>query len=205
MKPSAVILAGGRSARMGGGNKCLLPLNGQPMIAHVLKSIMPQTDNILINTNSDPRPFLAYGKPVLPDAIPGFQGPLAGLLAGMLWSRKRHPSQAHILCVAGDMPFLPDNLVKQLSESLSRQCADIAIACAADGTHPTIGLWPVDLAERLEHDLMNSTVRSLHQWASGFRIALAQFDATALTNINTPSDLAACQHRISNPVLATAS
>ena len=58
MRPPAVILAGGRSSRMGGGDKCLLPLGSKPMIAHVLEAIAPQTADILINTNSDPGPFL---------------------------------------------------------------------------------------------------------------------------------------------------
>ena len=89
MRPPAVILAGGRSSRMGGGDKCLLPMNGKSLIAHVLAAIAPQTGDILINTNNDPAAYLKFGLPVLPDVISGFQGPLAGLLTGMLWSRRR--------------------------------------------------------------------------------------------------------------------
>lgn len=195
MKPAAVILAGGRSSRMGGGDKCLLPLGGKPMIAHILDALTPQSGDILINTNSDPAPFLKYGQPVLPDAITGFQGPLAGILTGMLWSRRRHPRQVHLLTVASDVPFLPDNLTAQLSRCLSEQRADIAIASSPEGTHPTIGLWPVDLAERLEHDLMEGPVRSVHQWISTFRVACADFETMVLANINTPADLAACHRR----------
>jgi molybdopterin-guanine dinucleotide biosynthesis protein A len=193
MKPAAVILAGGRSSRMGGGDKCLLPLGDRPLIAHILDAITPQSGDILINTNSDPAPFLKYGQPVLPDAIAGFQGPLAGILTGMLWSRRRHPRQVHLLSVASDVPFLPSDLLEGLLRALQDQRADIAIASTADGTHPTIGLWPVDLAERLEHDLMEGCIRSVHQWISGFRVACAEFDAIALANINTPDDLAACR------------
>ena len=193
MKPPAVILAGGRSSRMGGGDKCLLPVAGMPLIAHVLTAITPQTCDIMLNTNSDPTPYLKYGQPVLPDAIAGFQGPLAGVLTGMLWSRRRHSRQAHILTVASDVPFLPRDLVARLSQSLSDQCADIAIACSPQGTQPTIGLWPVDLADRLEQDLMETNIRSLHRWISGFRVAQVEFPAAALVNINTPADLAAYQ------------
>jgi len=193
MKPPAVILAGGRSSRMGGGDKCLLPLGDKPLIAHILDAVTPQTADILINTNSDPAPFLKYGQPVLPDAITGFQGPLAGILTGMLWSRKRHPRQVHLLTVASDVPFLPHDLVARLFRARQEQRADIAIASSPDGTHPTIGLWPVDLAERLEHDLMEGAIRSVHQWIGAFRVANADFDSLALSNINTPDDLAACQ------------
>lgn len=189
MKPPAVMLAGGRSSRMGGGDKCLLPIGGKPLIVHILERLAPQTRDILINTNSDPEPFLKFDLPVLADAIAGFQGPLAGLLTGMLWSRRRHPRAAYLLSAASDVPFLPDDLVAQLSRALTEQNADIAIANCPLGTHPTIGLWPVDLADRLEYDLMHTQVRSMHHWLSEFRIAHAQFASEALANINTPAEL----------------
>lgn len=193
MRPPAVILAGGRSSRMGGGDKCLLPVRSKPLIAHILGTLAPQTRDILINTNSDPGPFLKFGLPVLPDAIAGFQGPLAGLLTGMLWSRRRHPHQAHLLSVAGDMPFLPQDMVARLSASLAHSQADIAIAACPEASHPTIGLWPVDLADRLKHDLMETNIRSMLDWCSGFRVARTPFSADVLLNINTPAELNSCQ------------
>jgi molybdopterin-guanine dinucleotide biosynthesis protein A len=206
MKPPAVILAGGRSSRMGGGDKCLLPVGGRPLIAHILTAIAPQTSDILINTNSDPAPFLRYGQPVLPDVISGYQGPLAGILTGMLWSRRRHPRQAHLLTVAGDVPFLPLDLVARLAQCLADQRADIAIAGSRQDTQPTIGLWPVDLADRLEHDMMQTSIRSLHRWIGGFRVAQAEFDPSALVNFNTPADLAAYPgHNIGHPARRMAS
>ena len=195
MKPPAVVLAGGRSSRMGGGDKCLLPIGGKPLIMHIVERVTPQTRDILINTNSDPAPFLKFDLPVLADAITGFQGPLAGLLTGMLWSRRRHPRAAYLLSVASDVPFLPDDLVAQLSRALSEQNADIAIATCPLGTHPTIGLWPVDLADRLEYDLMHTQVRAMHGWLSDFRIAHALFASEALANINTPDELEICRGR----------
>ncbi|HJT44153.1 MAG TPA: molybdenum cofactor guanylyltransferase MobA [Rhizomicrobium sp.] len=193
MRPPAVVLAGGRSSRMGGGDKCLLPVNGKSLIAHILAAVTPQTSDVLINTNSDPAPFLKFGLPVLPDVIAGFQGPLAGLLTGMLWSRRRHPRQVHLLSVASDVPFLPRDLVTRLSQSLVDQNADLAIARCCKTTHPIIGLWPVDLAERLEHDLMETPIRSVHEWIGGFRIAYADFPSETLANINTPAELQACR------------
>ena len=85
------------------------------------------------------------------------------------------------------------DLVTRLSQSLIDQNADIAIASCPQGTHPTIGLWPVDLAERLEHDLMETNIRSVHQWLGTFRVALTEFPSDMLANVNTPVELAACQ------------
>jgi molybdopterin-guanine dinucleotide biosynthesis protein A len=195
MKPPAVILAGGRSKRMGGGDKCLLPLGGKALIARIIEAVAPQACDILINTNSDPAPFLPLGLPVLPDVITGFQGPLAGILTGMAWSRRHHPRQTYLLTVAGDVPFLPPDLVLRLAKALDGEKADIAIASDPRGPHPVIGLWPVDLAERLEHDLMETNVRSVQDWLSSFRVARAEFDSAALININTPDDLEACGGR----------
>lgn len=196
MRPPAVILAGGRSSRMGGGDKCLLPVQNKPLITHILDALTPQTSDILINTNSDPAPFLKFSLPVLPDAISGFQGPLAGLLTGMLWARRRHPRQVYLLSVAGDVPFLPEDLVARLHENLVSGHADIAIAACPHTSHPTIGLWPVDLAERLEHDLMETNIRSMLQWISAFRVARAQFSSQALMNLNTRAELDACQQAV---------
>jgi molybdopterin-guanine dinucleotide biosynthesis protein A len=111
----------------------------------------------------------------------------------MLWSRRRHPRQAYLLSVAGDVPFLPQDLVARLHASLAGGRADIAIAACPHSSHPTIGLWPVDLAERLEHDLMETNIRSMLDWISGFHVARTPFSSDVLMNINTPAELDSCQ------------
>jgi molybdopterin-guanine dinucleotide biosynthesis protein A len=191
MSPPAVILAGGRSSRMGGGHKCLLPLDGKPILSRIIKTLTPQTKDMLLNANGDTAAFTSFGLRIEPDPIGGAQGPLAGLLAGMLWSRRSYPEEAYLLSVPSDTPMLPPDLVARLSASLAQQKADIAIASCSNGLHPTIGLWPVDLAHRLECDLMETNLRSVQGWAKQFRVALAHFDAGALTNINTPADMMA--------------
>ena len=189
MKPPAIILAGGRSTRMGGRDKCLLPIGGKPLLDHILGIVRPQACDILINTNSDPAPFLEFGHPILPDVIADFQGPLSGLLTGMRWSRRRHPHAVHILSVASDTPSLPRDLVTKLAQALVDQNADIAIASCDEGTHPTIGLWPVDLAERLQDDLMETGTRSMHAWLRAFRVCHAEFPSSTMTNMNTLEDV----------------
>ena len=71
--------------------------------------------------------------------------------------------------------------------------ADIAIAACPQASHPTIGLWPVDLAQRLEHDLMETNIRSMLDWIREFRVARTQFASNLLLNINTPAELVSCQ------------
>jgi molybdopterin-guanine dinucleotide biosynthesis protein A len=89
-----VILAGGLSRRMGGGDKALLPLAGATMLERVLARLAPQVDSVVINANGNADRFDAFGLPVVADPVPGFPGPLAGVLAGMRWAapaRHRRP------------------------------------------------------------------------------------------------------------------
>jgi molybdopterin-guanine dinucleotide biosynthesis protein A len=191
MKPPCVILAGGRSSRMGGGDKCLLPLDGQPLLNHILRTVAPQAIDILLNANSNPGLFARFGPPVRADTVPDFQGPLAGLLTGLHWARQRHPSATHLLSVSCDTPFLPADLVARLDTERLCQQAEIAIARDPERVHPTIGLWPVALSERLEADLRNTDCRAIYRWLGNFRVAETPFPATHFRNINTPDDLAA--------------
>lgn len=194
MKPPCVILAGGRSARMGGGDKSLSPLNGEMLLTHVVRAVAPQTSDILINANGDPARFAAFGLPVRADLLPGFQGPLAGLLTGLTWARQ-HPAVTHILSVSCDTPFLPRDLVTRLATELQYQNAQIAIALDPQRAHPTIGLWPVTLEDRLEADLRDPHCRAVYRWLGQFRVAEVPFPAGHFCNINTPQDLAALARR----------
>ena len=81
-----VLLAGGLSRRMGGGDKCLRPLGGQPILAHIVARVGPQVDLLVLNANGDAARFDAFAMPVVADTVEGFAGPLAGVLAGMLYS-----------------------------------------------------------------------------------------------------------------------
>ncbi|MGY2437305.1 NTP transferase domain-containing protein, partial [Escherichia coli] len=83
---SSVILAGGRASRMGGDDKGWVPLAGKPLIAHVLERLRPQVDEVLINANRSEERYRALA-PVIGDAQADFQGPLAGMQAGLAAAR----------------------------------------------------------------------------------------------------------------------
>jgi molybdopterin-guanine dinucleotide biosynthesis protein A len=160
---TGVILAGGQSRRMGGGDKGLLDLGGKPMLAHVIERLAPQVGRLVINANGDPARFAAFGLPVAADTIPDFAGPLAGVLAGMRWSRANAPSARWIATAAGDAPLLPRDLVGQCLRRLEDRPGAIALARSAGGIHPVIGLWPVALADDLESQLA-AGVRKVLDW-----------------------------------------
>ncbi|MEO0357593.1 MAG: molybdenum cofactor guanylyltransferase MobA [Pseudomonadota bacterium] len=192
-QPFGVILAGGLARRMGGGDKALLPLGDGVVMDHVWDRLAPQTGKVAINANGDPARWRAWNGPVLPDTLPDFPGPLAGVLAGMRWAAQAGTS--HIVTVAGDTPFFPPDLVPQLLFACERQGKPIGIAATADGWHPTFGVWPVALADDLETELTGG-MRKILRWAEKHGVAQAMFptgDLDPFFNINTPDDLAAAQ------------
>ncbi|GGA92750.1 molybdenum cofactor guanylyltransferase [Brucella endophytica] len=187
-KLMGVILAGGRSTRMGGGDKGLLPLGGKPVIAHVIARLHPQLPDLIINANGDPARFQPFGLPVVGDRIPGFKGPLAGLHATMRYAAGKGAS--HVVTTAADTPFLPPDLVSRLVTAA--EVADIVLAASGGNVHPVAGLWPVALEADLAAFLNSGEKPGMRAWASRYRVAEADFpdNANAFFNINTPQDLA---------------
>lgn len=188
-----VILAGGQSTRMGGGDKGLLALGDKPILQHVIDRLSEQATPIALNANGDPARFAAYGLTVIPDSIDGFAGPLAGVLAGLDWAATHNAT--HIVTAAADTPFFPDTLVADLMHATETQGQPIALAKTNNGRHPTFGLWPVALREDLREALDTGT-RKVVQWTDRHGTVMAQFDDTPFDpffNVNTPDDLAQAQ------------
>ena len=193
---TGVILAGGQSRRMGGGDKGLLELAGKPMLAHVIERLAPQVGRMIINANGDPARFAGLGLPVVADTITGFAGPLAGVLAGMRWSAANAPEARWIVTAAGDAPMLPVDLVSRLTAAVANREGAIALAKSASEVHPVIGLWPVALADDLE-DQLRSGVRKVLDWTDRHGTVAVEFpmlrmggvEVDPFFNANTPQEL----------------
>ena len=195
----AVILAGGRSRRMG-ADKALLSLRGRAMIEHVIAALAPQTSALLINSNAAPQDFSHLKLPVMADSIGGYRGPLAGVLTGMYWARALGAS--HLLSAPADMPFLPRDLVTKLSAARTE---GIAFVLAGGQTHPVLALWPVALAQRLADDLRHTNAAGVGHWLQQAGAAAVEFPgAENFANINRLEDLQQADQGLSPwfPVLA---
>jgi len=194
---TGVIVAGGLSRRMGGGDKTLLDLGGGTMLGCIVERLRPQVGALIINANGDASRFAAFGLPVVPDETADYPGPLAGMLAGMRWSLAHAPSARHIATVSSDAPFLPTDLVARLSSAIADRPDAIALARSADGLQPVIGLWPVALAGDLEAGLAAGT-RKILAWAERHAIVHVDFppldiggrSVDPFFNANTPEDFA---------------
>ncbi|MCQ0092347.1 molybdenum cofactor guanylyltransferase MobA [Roseovarius sp. M141] len=191
-QPFAIILAGGRATRMGGGDKGLLPLGGTTLLDQVLERTLPQVAAAAINANGDPARFAQFGLPVLADPLEGFVGPLAGVLAGLDWAAQEGAET--VVSVAADTPFFPCDLTARLVLATEGMETPLALAATPDGRHPTFGLWPV----ALRHDLraaLEGGLRKVVQWTDAHGAATAMFDGAGdpFFNVNTPEDLARAQ------------
>ena len=194
-QPLGVILAGGLASRMGGGDKGLLTLGGQTLLARVIDRLEPQVAGLALNANGDAARFDGLGLPVLADSIDGFVGPLAGVLAGLDWAAEQGADS--IVTAAADTPFFPCDLVPQLLLAGEGMKHPLVLAATPDPKrgqvrHPTFGLWPVALRDDLRAALEGG-LRKVVLWTDqhGGREALFPVEGMdPFFNVNTPEDLA---------------
>lgn len=196
----AIILAGGRATRMGGADKASQMLGAKPLIAHVLAAFKSQCGATVINANGDVARFADLGVPVVPDDVPDFAGPLAGILAGLDYLAAHYPHLTYAVSAATDTPFLPADLVARLDAARLAAKAEIAIARSDNIVHPTFALWPIDLRADLREALVYEDLRRVTTFFSRYRCAYADWSADPFDpffNVNTPDDL-----RIAERILA---
>ena len=193
----AAILAGGLARRIGGGDKCLLPLAGRPILAHIAQRLAPQCPHLILNANGDPARFAGFGLPVVQDGMPEHPGPLAGLLAVLDHVAEHHAGAELVLTVPGDTPFLPLDLVERLRSV--REGATIACAASGGRTHPTVALWPVALRENLRGALATGE-RAIGRFAARYPVAVAEWPSgpDPFLNVNDAADLVAAECRIAS-------
>ncbi len=194
-----VVVAGGLSRRLGGGDKFLRRLNGKRVLEHVLDRVRPQVGTLVLNANGDPARLAEFALPVVPDTVPGHAGPLAGVLAGMDWAGAHRPAIPLLLTVAADTPFLPLDLAVRLRAGLESEGAEIACASSGGRLHPLFGLWPVALAGALRQALLGEGVRRVRDWLARRRTAVVAFAAEPIDpffNLNRPEDLAVAERLV---------
>lgn len=187
-----VVLAGGRSRRMGGENKVLIAFEGLTLLEHVAQRLAPQCNGVILNANRDLSRFEAMPFLVVPDSIEGHLGPLAGILTALEWSAAHRPDIEWVVSAPGDTPFIPPDLVPRLHEA--RRASERPLACASSGSqvHFAVGLWPVSLRHDLRHALLERNMRRAGDWARVHGYAEASWPTDPVDpffNINTPDDV----------------
>lgn len=186
------ILAGGRSARMGGGHKALLPLAGRPLIRHVIDRAAPQVDRLMLSVERTDEAWDSLGLPQVPDPQPGHRGPLGGLLAA-LEAAAGHAEW--LMLLPCDAPFLPRHLAARLLEAATAARSDGAVVRYRGVLQPTFSLWNRCLASRLRTAVERESMGGFMVFLDTCPMATLDENPGASSgpppffNVNTPSDL----------------
>ncbi|MEM6616800.1 MAG: molybdenum cofactor guanylyltransferase MobA [Pseudomonadota bacterium] len=192
-----VVLAGGQSRRMEGVDKALVPVGGTRLINRAIERMTPQIGEIVLSANGDASRFAHLGHKVIVDEMPGFQGPLAGILAALDWARSHDPQTRFVASVAVDTPFFPTDLVHRFVGTVGHSDKMIAIAKSGDRNHATFGLWPVGLADDLREHLTTQDNRKVMDWVETQEHTTVVFPGMVLDgvevdpffNVNAPDDV----------------
>lgn len=180
---AAVILAGGMGRRMGGADKGLVDYQGRPLIEWTLATLTPQVDQLVISANRNLDTYAAYGHHVLPDTLPDFPGPLAGVLAAL------DAVQADwLLAVPCDTPHLPADLVSRLLDAAQQEDVPLAVAADINRTHHSSFIVRTDQRDSLAAYLAHGE-RAVRHWQAGMASTTVMFDSASFANFNQPLDL----------------
>ena len=196
VKILGVVIAGGRSRRMGERDKLWLDFDGEPLIARAARRLNVQTGEVILNVNRHDERLEEIGLPVVRDLNSDFQGPLAGICASLGWAKQYRPDVTHIVCASVDSPFFPEELVARLAAGTDGQPDEIAVAFSEGYPHPVFSLWPISALEPLSRFLTETDNLKLMGYIRSRpwrRVDFPEHRPPAFFNINTPEDLAAAE------------
>jgi molybdenum cofactor guanylyltransferase len=196
---TGLLLAGGRGMRMGGVDKGLQMLHGEPLALHVMRRLAPQSGPLLISANRHAGRYAELGAPfhatVIADTLPDFPGPLAGLLAGLRAART-----PFVLSAPCDTPGLPADLAERLTTALAAQNGSIATVTTTDAhgetsIHPVFALVRTSLADDLE-GFLQAGERKVRTWYARHKAVEVAFpNERTFYNINSLQELADLERR----------
>ena len=194
--PAGVILAGGRSSRMGGVSKASCPLNEEPLLKHVIRNLQPQLDCLLLSTDGPDSGLESFDLPLVPDLLPQYRGPLTGLYSALNYlAEKGHADHGWngglVLCPC-DAPFIPPDLVGRLVRAAVGNPKPVAVVSYEGYLQPTFSLWQSHHLPAI-HDavvkrgdgglkyMLQSIPHVIVEWVSA--------EPPPFYNVNTPEEL----------------
>ena len=182
---TGLVLAGGMARRMGGQDKGLVLFAGKPMAQLIADRLSPQCQSIMINANRSFSAYREFGYPVIADDLTGFQGPLAGMFAGL--NKLQTQWMATVPC---DGPFLADDYVKRMIQGVKSNGHDLAVAACDGRLQPVYTLINQSLTQGLRL-FLNSEERKIDKWFVQQPYSIVDFSDTPemFENVNTLEQL----------------
>ena len=190
---TGVILAGGKSSRMGFCDKALIRLGGTPLIEHVIRNSSNQVGQLVISANRNPEKFEYLELPLIPDIKQAYAGPLVGILSAMYWmiSAGKGPDSTYLACFPADVPWFPDTLIKQLTRALETQCKRVAWSEGRGQTQPLFSLWSLETLPVIEQAVANGQFgpKLIMPLIDNVLVKFKNTDHRHFLNINTKKSL----------------
>ncbi len=181
METTGIILAGGKSSRMG-QDKGLMLLNGKPMIEYVIESLKKVSSQIIIISNS--KQYKQFGYPVYEDEIKD-KGPVGGIYTGL-----NNSNSLTNIFVSCDTPHVSPQLLLHLLSQCSEH--EVAIPVYNNKVHPLIGVYKTSVLPVFKESLNQNQLKlMLVNQLLNTNIVLInenEFDANNFKNYNSPND-----------------
>lgn len=193
---AGVVLAGGRSRRMGPVDKAFADLAGKPMLQHVIDRIGPQVNRLVLSVEQESDDYAAFGLAQVADPLPGSRGPLGGLLAAL---RSLRATEDWLMLVPCDAPFLPRDLLAGLLRGAREGGRPGSVISIAGEVQPTFSLWRRALLPRLEWAVVEQKMSGFKQFLVHEPLALIEVEqdrAWRFFNINDLPALEQARQRL---------
>jgi molybdopterin-guanine dinucleotide biosynthesis protein A len=184
---TGVILAGGQSRRMGGGDKCLLSIGEKSILQHTIDRASCQVNKLLLNCNGDEARFNVTRMPIVKDFYEGWRGPLAGIHAALSWMTTHQPDSQWLVSFAADTPFFPKNLVEELLLQVKGNHYEVIVASHNDEMQPLFALWNKSILSKLEEHLQNDGSPKMQTWIKLQKHITVEFKTSSIGPINNYS------------------
>ena len=193
--PVGVILAGGRSSRMGGLSKALFPLNDETLLSHVIRRLQPQLGSLLLSTEGPDTGLESFGLPLVPDLLPRYRGPLTGLCSALHFLAEKNHKGGLVLCPC-DAPFIPTDLVEKLVHAVVSNPKAVAVVSYEGYLQPTFSLWQAHHLPVIYDAVVNRGDGGLKYMLKSLPHVVVEWvsaEPPPFYNVNTPQELQAAE------------
>jgi molybdopterin-guanine dinucleotide biosynthesis protein A len=190
-KPAGVILAGGRSSRMGVTRKALLELNGQTLLTRVVNRLQRHLDPLLLSCESATDEFDTFKLPVIPDLLPSHRGPLTGLCSALQYLADTGHDNGLVLCPC-DAPFIPENFVRVLANASQGEEKPVVVVSYEGVIQPTFSMWQSHHLPVIHEAVIKKGMGGLKHMLTSIPHEVVEWavsEPPPFFNVNTPEEL----------------
>ena len=187
---TTIILAGGKSSRMGGNDKGLLEINGKYIISYLNKLSLKFSKNVLINANRNIEKYESMGLKTCSDILPDYQGPLSGMLTGLTLA-----DTEYVITLPCDGPFVTEDFFKKMMDM--EESDDINVASDGDRVQPVYALIRKNMINNL-NNFLKTGQRKIDKWYANCHVKEIDFsdNKEIFVNINDKEEIEAHKNNI---------